>query len=224
MAAYSVGKAALNHLVRVLDLELRLDGIRVNAVAPQLLDTARNRAVFPPQAPAHAVRPEVIANVIAFLVGALAAHVSGAIVPACGAWSDRRGQAPFHAGPRWDPSDPVRHPPRVRHHWRKGSTMSSTNRRSFLARGAALATVPTVAALADGALAGQASAATLPDYAPVPPSALGPAVNAQGYYVGRIEKNLWSPWRSPRACRTSSRPTSRFSRKRAPRWTGPDSS
>ncbi|MGW1214434.1 MBL fold metallo-hydrolase [Streptomyces sp. NPDC002499] len=73
--------------------------------------------------------------------------------------------------------------------------MSSTNRRSFLARSAALATVPTVAVLADGALAGQASAAgqtaTLPDYAPIPPSALGPAVNAQGYYVGRIEKNLY---------------------------------
>ena len=31
---------------------------------------------------------------------------------------------------------------------------------------------------------------TLPDYAPVPPSALGPAVNEQGYYVGRIEANL----------------------------------
>jgi hypothetical protein len=40
MAAYSVSKAALNHLVRVLDLELRPLGIRVNAVAPQLLDTA----------------------------------------------------------------------------------------------------------------------------------------------------------------------------------------
>ena len=31
----------------------------------------------------------------------------------------------------------------------------------------------------------------LPDYAPVPPSALGPALNAQGYYVGRVEKNLY---------------------------------
>jgi hypothetical protein len=45
--------------------------------------------------------------------------------------------------------------------------MSSTNRRSFLARSAALAAVPAVAALAGGALAGPASAATLP----VPPSA-----------------------------------------------------
>lgn len=31
----------------------------------------------------------------------------------------------------------------------------------------------------------------LPDYAPVPKSALGPALNAQGYYVGRVEKNLY---------------------------------
>src|SRR6201985_1130697 len=31
----------------------------------------------------------------------------------------------------------------------------------------------------------------LPDYAPIPRSALGPALNAQGYYVGRVEKNLY---------------------------------
>jgi glyoxylase-like metal-dependent hydrolase (beta-lactamase superfamily II) len=68
---------------------------------------------------------------------------------------------------------------------------SATNRRSFLARGAALAAVPTVATLAGGALAEPASATTLPDYAPIPPSALGPAVNQQGYYVGRVEKNLY---------------------------------
>src|ERR1700684_1612861 len=30
-----------------------------------------------------------------------------------------------------------------------------------------------------------------PDYAPVPPSALGPALNDQGYYVGRVERNLY---------------------------------
>ena len=69
--------------------------------------------------------------------------------------------------------------------------MSSTNRRSFLARGAALAAVPAVAALATGVLAEQASASTLPDFAPIPKSALGPAVNADGYYVGRVEKNLY---------------------------------
>ncbi len=69
---------------------------------------------------------------------------------------------------------------------------TSTNRRSFLARGAVLASVPAIAALAGGVLAEPASADdTLPDYAPVPPSALGPALNAQGYFVGRVEKNLY---------------------------------
>ena len=71
--------------------------------------------------------------------------------------------------------------------------MPSTDRRSFLAKSAALATVPALVSVAGGALAGPASADTpnLPDYAPIPPSALGPAVNAQGYYVGRVEKNLY---------------------------------
>ena len=41
MATSAVSKAALVHLTRVLDLELRPLGIRVNAVAPQILDTAK---------------------------------------------------------------------------------------------------------------------------------------------------------------------------------------
>ena len=85
MAAYSLSKAALSHLIRILDLELRPHGIRVNAVAPQLLDTSRTRAAFPADVLAHAVRPEAIADVIAFLVSDLAAPVSGAIVPVYGA-------------------------------------------------------------------------------------------------------------------------------------------
>jgi NAD(P)-dependent dehydrogenase (short-subunit alcohol dehydrogenase family) len=85
MAAYSVSKAALAHLTRTLDLELRPDGIRVNAVAPQLIDTAANRALLPADVLAHAVSPEAIAGVIAFLVSEAAAPVSGAILPAYGA-------------------------------------------------------------------------------------------------------------------------------------------
>ena len=34
-------------------------------------------------------------------------------------------------------------------------------------------------------------ASSLPDYAPVPRSSLGPALNDQGYYVGRVERNLY---------------------------------
>ena len=85
MAAYSVSKAALVHLTRTLDLELRPYGIRVNAVAPQLIDTASNRASFPADVIAHAVAPEAIAGVIAFLVSEVAAPVSGAILPVYGA-------------------------------------------------------------------------------------------------------------------------------------------
>ena len=34
-------------------------------------------------------------------------------------------------------------------------------------------------------------AESLPDYAPIPGAALGPALNDQGYYVGRVERNLY---------------------------------
>jgi NAD(P)-dependent dehydrogenase (short-subunit alcohol dehydrogenase family) len=84
MAAYGVSKAALAHLTRILDVELRPRGIRVNAVAPQLLDTAVNRTLFPPDVLAHAVAPDVIAGLIAFLASDAAAPVSGAILPAYG--------------------------------------------------------------------------------------------------------------------------------------------
>jgi NAD(P)-dependent dehydrogenase (short-subunit alcohol dehydrogenase family) len=85
MAAYSASKAALVHLTRILDVELRPHGIRVNAVAPQLLDTPVNRATFPAEVMSKAVAPEAIADVIAFLVSDAAAPVSGAILPAYGA-------------------------------------------------------------------------------------------------------------------------------------------
>jgi len=85
MAACSVSKAGLAHLTRVLDLELRPHGIRVNAVVPLLLDTPANRAALAADQLAHAVRPEAIAEVIAFLVSDAAAPVSGALLPAYGA-------------------------------------------------------------------------------------------------------------------------------------------
>jgi NAD(P)-dependent dehydrogenase (short-subunit alcohol dehydrogenase family) len=85
MAAYSASKAALIHLTRILDVELRPLGIRVNSVAPQLLDTARARASLPEEVLAHAVAPEAIADVVCFLVSDEAAPISGAILPAYGA-------------------------------------------------------------------------------------------------------------------------------------------
>ena len=83
-AAYGVAKAALAHLVRTLDVELRPLGIRVNGIAPQIIATEKNKALFPPEMLASAVEPEAIANVIAFLVSDAAGPVSGAILPTYG--------------------------------------------------------------------------------------------------------------------------------------------
>jgi NAD(P)-dependent dehydrogenase (short-subunit alcohol dehydrogenase family) len=85
MAAYAISKAALVHLTRVLDLELRPLGIRVNAVAPQQLDTVKTHPYLTPDLLAHAVTPEAVADLIAYLVSDAAAPVSGAVVPAYGA-------------------------------------------------------------------------------------------------------------------------------------------
>lgn len=83
-AAYSVSKAALIHLTRVLSVELAPHGVRVNAVLPGLIDTAANRATLSAATMAKAVSPAAIADVIAFLAGERAAPVTGAIVPVYG--------------------------------------------------------------------------------------------------------------------------------------------
>ncbi|HEY1446864.1 MAG TPA: SDR family oxidoreductase [Acidimicrobiales bacterium] len=83
-AAYGVSKAALVHLVRTLDLELRPRGIRVNAIAPQIIATEKNKALFPPEMLTTAVEPEAIADVIAFLVSDAAGPISGAVLPTYG--------------------------------------------------------------------------------------------------------------------------------------------
>jgi NAD(P)-dependent dehydrogenase (short-subunit alcohol dehydrogenase family) len=85
LAAYALSKADLVYLTRVLDLELRPLGIRVNAVAPQLLNTAATRQFAPPDALAHAVTPEAIADLLVYLASDAATPVSGAVVPAYGA-------------------------------------------------------------------------------------------------------------------------------------------
>jgi NAD(P)-dependent dehydrogenase (short-subunit alcohol dehydrogenase family) len=84
MVTSSVSKAALVHLVRVLDLELRPLGIRVNAVAPQIIDTPKTRSYLPAELLAHAVAPSAIADTIAYLVSDSAAAISGAVIPAYG--------------------------------------------------------------------------------------------------------------------------------------------
>jgi glyoxylase-like metal-dependent hydrolase (beta-lactamase superfamily II) len=71
----------------------------------------------------------------------------------------------------------------------------SLTRRTVLKRAAV---IPATAALLGLALPNSATASTaastsdgLPDFAPVPSGSLGPAVNPQGYFVGRISGNLY---------------------------------
>ena len=69
------------------------------------------------------------------------------------------------------------------------------SRRTFLAGTGAAAVIPAAAALLGGPLAGTAGAAQLGGppgkFAPVPKRALGPPVNADGYFVGQISGDLY---------------------------------
>ena len=76
-----------------------------------------------------------------------------------------------------------------------GPQRDATSRRRFLAAAGTAAAVPAAAALIGGGpLSGTARAAApggLTSYAPIPPGALGPALNADGYFVGKINGNLY---------------------------------
>ena len=74
------------------------------------------------------------------------------------------------------------------------SQKDSISRRRFLTLAGVAAAVPAAAALLGPASTRLAIAATsdrLPTYAPVPPSALGPGLNADGYFVDRIADDLF---------------------------------
>ena len=65
------------------------------------------------------------------------------------------------------------------------------SRRAFLGRAALMAAAPTAAALLGPTILAGAVGATEPTYAPIPPGSFGPALNADGYYVGQIHDNLY---------------------------------
>ena len=59
--AYSVSKAALDHLSRIWAAELADRGVRVLSVDPGEMDTAMHRAALPDADPAALARPEAVA-------------------------------------------------------------------------------------------------------------------------------------------------------------------
>jgi NAD(P)-dependent dehydrogenase (short-subunit alcohol dehydrogenase family) len=79
--AYAVSKAGVVALARVLALENKQTGIRVNCVLPGTIDTAANRSAMPKADKAAWTAPAAIARVIVFLLSDASAPVTGAVVP-----------------------------------------------------------------------------------------------------------------------------------------------
>lgn len=81
MAPYAAAKSGVARIVEALSEELKPRAIRVNAVAPAIIDTPRNRADMPDADPADWTSPAAIAEAIAFLIGPDARAINGALIP-----------------------------------------------------------------------------------------------------------------------------------------------
>ena len=80
-AAYAVSKAGVVALTRVLALENRDHGVRVNCILPGIIDTAANRKGMAGADTSKWTPPAAIARVVVFLLSPASAPVSGAVVP-----------------------------------------------------------------------------------------------------------------------------------------------
>jgi NAD(P)-dependent dehydrogenase (short-subunit alcohol dehydrogenase family) len=80
-AAYTVSKAAVIALTRVLALENKDRGVRVNCVMPAIMDTPKNRSAMPKSDISRWTPPEAVARVIVFLLSPASGAVTGAVVP-----------------------------------------------------------------------------------------------------------------------------------------------
>lgn len=84
MAAYNCAKAGIEALTRTLALEGRDARIRVNAVAPGLVDTASNIAAMKPKDLTRWATREEIADTVVFLGSDAAAGITGQVIAVTG--------------------------------------------------------------------------------------------------------------------------------------------
>ncbi|MEQ8347716.1 MAG: SDR family NAD(P)-dependent oxidoreductase [Sneathiellaceae bacterium] len=84
MGAYCVSKSAVMRLTETLAAELRGTGVRANCILPSIIDTPVNRAAMPDADPGQWVRPEQLAQIMAFLAGPEGAAIHGALLPVDG--------------------------------------------------------------------------------------------------------------------------------------------
>jgi NAD(P)-dependent dehydrogenase (short-subunit alcohol dehydrogenase family) len=83
-AGYISSKAAVIAFAQAVAVEYRDDNVRANAILPSVIDTPANRASMPNADHDRWVKPAEIAGVVAHLLSADSAPVSGAAIPVYG--------------------------------------------------------------------------------------------------------------------------------------------
>jgi NAD(P)-dependent dehydrogenase (short-subunit alcohol dehydrogenase family) len=84
MGAYSVAKTAVLRLTESMSAELKDQGINVNCILPDTIDTPENRQAMPKADFSKWVSPSEMAEVIVFLASEAAGAIHGALVPVNG--------------------------------------------------------------------------------------------------------------------------------------------